>query len=87
MKLWLISQTERTGYDTYDRAVVAAATAEDAAAIHPDGYSRYEPSESDDWPSGWLSWASRAATVHAEYIGEASDGTKAGVICASFNAG
>ena len=87
MKLWLISQTERTGYDTYDRAVVAAATAEDATKIHPDGYSRYEPSESDDWPSGWASWVNRAATVHVEYIGEAKDGAKAGVICASYTAG
>lgn len=31
MKLWLLSQTENTGYDTYDAAVVAAP--DDATAL------------------------------------------------------
>lgn len=35
MNLYLISQTERKGYDTYDSAVVAAQTPEEARLTHP----------------------------------------------------
>lgn len=37
LKLWLISQNERKGWDTFDSAVVAAKTAEEARLINPDG--------------------------------------------------
>lgn len=37
MKLWLISQDDNTGYDTYDSAIVAAVDTEAARAINPDG--------------------------------------------------
>ncbi len=82
MKLWLISQTVATGYDTYDRAVVAAVSEQDAKEIHPGDYV----------PEGWPhvyhgdTWA-KPEDVTAKYIGEAADGMPAGVICASFNAG
>ncbi len=32
-------------------------------------------------------WAKNAEQVDAEYLGEAKEGTEAGVICASFHAG
>ena len=35
MKLWLISQDENTGYETFDRAVVAAENEEAARNIKP----------------------------------------------------
>lgn len=73
MNLYLISQDENTGYDTYDSAVVAAETAEDAAKIHPDG--------------SFGSWAKRPENVKVKLIGTATEGTPEGVICASFNAG
>ena len=38
MKLWLISQTENEGYDTYDSAVVAAETENAARLIHPSSH-------------------------------------------------
>ena len=40
MKLWKIYQDVNTGYDTYDSAVVVAATIEEACAIHPGGRGR-----------------------------------------------
>ena len=78
MKLWLITQTESGGYDTYDAAVVAAETEAAARNINP----------SDDWGRKWsLSWASSPDNVVASYIGEAKEGTEEGIILASFNAG
>jgi hypothetical protein len=78
MKLYLISQNENNGYDTYDSAVVAAKDEEDASHIHPSGTG---------WDNDWGSWVSPEG-VQVECLGTAKPGTKAGtVICASFNAG
>lgn len=82
MKLWLISQKENTGYDTYDSAVVMAATADEARMMHPYG---------DEWDGkedSWGTWAD-ADKVRVEEIGLASPslGPSPKVICASFNAG
>lgn len=81
MKLWLISQNENNGWDTYDSAVVAAETEEDARKTHPS---------KSGWPTGdyhYGTWVTSPDTVTAEYLGIAKEGTAAGVICASFNAG
>ena len=79
MNLYLISQTVRTGYDTYDAAVVAADTIEQAANIHPSG--------DDISTDGSYTWPDTPNDVEVKLVGVAADGIKAGVICASFNAG
>ena len=80
MKLWRISQHENGGYDTYDNAVVAAETEGQARLTHPgDMIWNGETRDYDTWCS--------AKHVKVELIGEAVEGTEAGVICASFNAG
>ncbi len=79
MNLYLIWQTKRTGYDTYDSAVVAATSARSAKFQHPSG-------DSNNWRSQGT-WADFAGDVEAECIGKAVKGTRAGVILASFNAG
>ncbi len=81
MNLYLISQAERR-YDTYDSAVVAAESEEAARNIHPKGPR----------PSAWerdrnYTWASRPENVEAKLLGQATPGTQAGVVLASFNAG
>lgn len=73
MKLWLISQNQESGYDTYDSAVVAALTEEDARKTHPGGRD--------------YDWIRNLNLVTVELIGVALPGTEAGVVCASFNAG
>lgn len=86
MKLWLISQIANGGYDTYDSAVVAAETEEDARRTHPAG----EPGYGDkNWPEAVGEFTSWALPEHvtAKLIGEAAPDVAAGVICASFNAG
>ena len=80
MKLWLLSQTEADGYDTYDSAVVAAETELEARHIVPgdDGWE-----EKSSYPS----WATKPENVSVQLIGTALAGTLPGVIVASFNAG
>lgn len=77
MKLWLLTQTDNRGYDTYDACIVAEDTEEKAKQIHP--------SFSGDWGSG--TWANSPESVKVSIIGTAKKGTTAGVILASFNAG
>lgn len=98
MKLWKISQSVNYDYDTYDSAIVAAETEDEARMIHPEGkLDRHQPSV---WDSGRYSWIYRIyssefrdtswappSDVTVELIGTAKPGTKAGVILASFNAG
>ena len=76
MKLWRISQTANDNYDTFDSAVVAAKTEDEARLIHPGGYGK-----------GYEGCWAKPEKVSVEYIGEARTGMEAGVIVASFNAG
>ncbi len=87
MNLYLISQKTNQDYDTFDSAVVAAPTAEVAAQMDPaeDTLSGYI-----DWDNPELRvdhWCDNLSDVKVRLIGKAVEGTKQGVICASFNAG
>ena len=98
MKIYLISQTVNTGYDTYDSAVVIAEDEEEAKRICPEKY--YKCGKDDHWffqysdggekdeglCPNWFDWCA-VKDVKVEYIGEAKNGSKKGVVCASFNAG
>lgn len=81
MKLYKISQLVNTGYDTFSSAVVAAKDKKAAQNTHPNGRLDWNGKE-----SLYGEWAS-AEDVKVELIGTAVEGTKAGVICASFHAG
>lgn len=84
MKLYRIWQEVNNGYDTFDSAVVAARTSEEATHIHPmDVWGREYDEESDERDETWCTHFD----VQAEYLGEAKPGTKPGAIVASFNAG
>lgn len=96
MKLWLISQSTNTGYDTYDSAVVAAETEEEARHTYP---SNWDDSDKKWTGSKWLwylddgrvldygsgDWTS-PDNVKVEFLADGYAG-KAGTVCASFNAG
>lgn len=79
-RLWLISQDENENYDTYDSAVVAAATEQEARETHPSG----DPA---DWGKSYSGWCKSPDQVKATLIGVASRGVQPGVVIASFNAG
>ena len=79
MNLYLLTQDEETGYDTFDSMVVAAKSETDAKSIHPYG----------DGAWGYWSgcWPKSPECVDAKFIGYAVEGTPSGVILSSFNAG
>ena len=84
MKLWLISQIEHNGSNTYLDAVVAANSIDEARQTFPNAAMPFH------WPVGvpashsLTSWASSWKHVTAKELGEALPGTSAGTICANF---
>lgn len=80
MNLYLISQTVNKEYDTYDSAVVAAVSEDDARSMPPYGHNIR-------WSDGLLRYWASPKYVHVTYLGKADDKVNLGVVCASFNAG
>lgn len=80
MKIFLISQSDCGGYDTYDSAVVIAPNARIAR--------RMNPSNGQDIVKAGCSgsWTSNPKNVSVKCLGE-SKLKKQQVVCASFNAG
>jgi hypothetical protein len=99
MKLYIINQSERRDYDTYSSAVVCANSIEEAKTIHPTG-DIYDDQNFNEWNSGlwqivpisnawrdYRNWATHPDNVSAQYIGEAAEDMKFGVVLASYHAG
>ena len=78
MNLYLLTQDEAFGYDTYDSCIVAAEDEKEAVLISPDEYRRFQKIGA---------WASKPENVSAVLIGVASPEVKKGVVLSSFNAG
>lgn len=79
MKLFLLTQEQVRGYDTYDSCVVCAENEDKARMVRPSG--KWE--DSTRFPS----WATNPSKVNVKYIGDAEPSMKEGVVLASFNAG
>lgn len=94
MKLWRISQNVNNGWDTYDSAVVAAETEEEARCTYPD------TNEETRWNGNeWMlqvrdgrvvefhssTWT-KPDNVSVEFLADGYEGP-AGTVVASFNAG
>lgn len=77
LKLWLINQSVNNGYDTFDSAVVAAYTEDEARQINPDG----------SWGELWSGWCKTPEQVTVEYLGIATQSMEPGIVLSSFNAG
>ncbi len=80
MNIYLLTQNEVGGWDTYDSVVVSAESEEEARLMHPSG-------DDKRWSKGWLEWVTLddIDKIDVKLIG-ASNVDK-GVILASFNAG
>jgi hypothetical protein len=78
MNLYLISQKENNGYDTYDSAVVVAENEDEARGMSPS----YDSDES--WLE--LTWCKKEY-VKVEYLGVADEKQEKGYVVSSFNAG
>lgn len=80
LNLYLISQTDNNTWDTYDSAVVAAYSKDEAKKIHPNGDNTYFVLFDYMWTS--------PDKVEVQLIGKADKSIAVGsVICASYNAG
>lgn len=77
LKIYKISQTENSGYDTYDSCIVCAESEDEARKITP---CHYQWGRVD-------SWCSSPHKVTVELIGEADSKIEKGIILSSFNAG
>jgi hypothetical protein len=80
VNLYLISQTEEEGYDTYDSAVVCAASEDEARKLHPSG-------RNEQWGTAYSAWCAAPESVTVKQIGVAVEERPAGIVLASFNAG
>ncbi len=79
MKLFLLTQEQVRGYDTYNSCVVCAKNEDKARLVRPS--RTWE--DSTPYPS----WATNPSKVNVKYIGDAEPSMKEGVVLASFNAG
>jgi len=80
LNLYKISQTKNDSYDTYDSAIVCAASKAEAKKIHPGG-------RANSWDSLWDGdWVSEEDVV-VKKIGVAGKGVNPGLILASYSAG
>jgi hypothetical protein len=99
MNLYLISQDRADGYDTYDSAVVAAKSPQDARKIHPSGFVTHVTEgkwmgtysggaesgmEYENETGNWVKY-SDIDCIEVEHLGKT--GKLRGVVLASFNAG
>jgi len=98
MNIYLITANKNHGgYDTYDSAVVVAESEDAARVTSPSDYYRWvdgqwhfvyadgrtEPDSRYDWPNNPLD----SGVVDVQLVGAAAPGSKAGVVCSSYNAG
>jgi hypothetical protein len=84
--VYLVSQDEVKGYDTFDSFVCIAASEEEARDTNP--WVNASPIDWDDRPKTYYGdWATRRDAVKVQLIGVAIHGSIPGVVCASFNAG
>jgi hypothetical protein len=79
MNIYLLSQEENRGYDTFDSIVVYAESPEQARLIHPMG--------DDRWEQSYSAWADKPEQVLVELVGKAFGTPEAGILLASFHAG
>lgn len=94
MKLYLLSQKDDNGYDTYDSVVVAAESCFEAVRITPCGQLTWDD-EKEIFRYPWdkeaegvaTGWARHVDNINCIEIGYAHDSVKKGVVLSSFNAG
>jgi hypothetical protein len=80
MNIYLLSQYENSGYDTYDSCVVYAESEDAARLILPSERAKFAE-------FGRGTWARSPEGVEVQYLGATGNVADPGVILASFNAG
>ncbi len=85
MKLYLLSQDDFDGYDTYDSCIVCAENEDDAKLITPSSF--LDDDIAEGYSGDYGAWPRNVDGVRCEYLGEAKDGSIRGLVLSSFNAG
>lgn len=83
LRLYRISQHENNGYDTYDSAIVAAKTEQEAREIHPADWR----DNAWHWENNRGCWVDSPEKVDVELIGTADWKIPKGVVLSSYRAG
>lgn len=81
LKLYLVSRTDKIGYDEYDSFIIAAESRIEARAVHPDGRN--------GWNDAYGTWIpiTDILSLEVRYLGTAGAKIEWGVVMSSFNAG
>ena len=92
MNLYLLTQEEMRGYDTYDSCVVCAESEEEAQKIVPSCCHQYIAGilcdeEGVPETEDFAPWAIHQDRVKVKLIGIADPSVEKGVVIASYNAG
>lgn len=82
MNLYLIQQTDKVGYGTYDSAVVCCADENAARNWNPET-GKPELNKPEDA----VAWTADPTKVAVTWLGVANSSIAEGIVCASFNAG
>lgn len=89
-RLYLLSQTDNSGYCTYKEVVVCAPDEYTAVRMHPSNTFEYREDQgwfiNSTYPVPDKSWAYTHKSVECQLIGVAAVDTEIGVICADFTA-
>jgi len=83
MKLFLVSRTDEHDYDEFDSFVIACETEDEAKTADPFN------GEPFNWGGHWSitdHWCDSIDKVMVQYLGEADNSVKQGIVCSSFNA-
>jgi len=80
MNIYKLTRNDNWGHDDYDSIVVIAENERDAINIGTNG-------DKIDWNERYTSWVSSPILLDVELIGTAKEGSVAGCVLASFNAG
>lgn len=90
MYIYLLTQNEVGGYDTFDSMVVTAKDEESARLIHPKASWEHHREAKTPMDKLWSNsdvWAMHPSKVMVTLLGTARSGATEGIECASFNAG
>jgi len=87
MKLFLVSRTDKWGYDDYDAFVAAAPDEETVRWMNPSDFYNDEVLTEEIWPKNGCWVRDPKKLLNIQYLGEAREGMPQGIVLASFNAG
>jgi len=85
INIYLLTQSDNTGYDTYDSMIVQAKNEKEARIIHPNDTLNNNYNWALDY--NYNDWTNKPENVKVKLIGKTIKSTKTKILLTSFNAG